>query len=142
MLMLTRIGVHTGYWSHVFPAELVISFGMGITFGPLTNTALVGVADHDAGVASALVNTTQQIGGSVGTALLNTIFVSAVSSYLGAHAATASDPKALLATATVHSYTVAFWVSAALIGVAVLVAAVLVRAKRDQLSQNPTAALG
>ncbi len=142
MVMLTRIGVDTGYWSHVFPAELVISFGMGVTFGPLTNTALVGVADHDAGVASALVNTTQQIGGSVGTALLNTIFVSAVSSYLATHAATSSDPRALAATATVHSYTVAFWVSAALIGVAVLVAAVMVRARRDQLSQNPTGALG
>jgi EmrB/QacA subfamily drug resistance transporter len=142
MLMLTRIGVDTGYWSHVFPAELVISLGMGVTFGPLTNTALVGVADHDAGVASALVNTTQQIGGSLGTALLNTIFVSAVSSYLATHAATTSNSRALAATATVHSYTVAFWVSAVLIGFAVLVAAVLVRARRDELSQNPTAALG
>ena len=143
MLMLTRIGVHTGYWSHVFPAELVISIGMGVTFGPLTNTALVGVADHDAGVASALVNTTQQIGGSLGTALLNTIFVSAVGQLPGrARDVTGSDQRAVAATATVHSYTVAFWVCAALIGFAVLVAAVLVRARRDQLPQDATAALG
>ena len=142
MVMLTRIGVHTGYWSHVFPAELVISFGMGVTFGPMTNTALVGVADHDAGVASALVNTAQQVGGSLGTALLNTIFISAVSGYLASHAVAGGNPAALQATATVHSYTVAFWVSAALIGVAALVAGVLVRAKRDQVPAGVGPAVG
>jgi hypothetical protein len=140
--MLTRIGVHTGYWSHVFPAELVISFGMGVTFGPMTNTALVGVADHDAGVASALVNTAQQVGGSLGTALLNTIFISAVSGYLASHAVTGGNPAGLQATATVHSYTVAFWVSAALIGFAALVAAVLVGAKRDQVPAGVGPAVG
>jgi EmrB/QacA subfamily drug resistance transporter len=137
MAMLTRIGLHTGYWSHVFPAELVISFGMGITFGPLSSTALVGVANHDAGVASALVNTAQQIGGSLGTALLNTIFTSAVASYLTAHAATATSPRELQANAVVDSYTVAFWVSAALIGFAALVAVVLVRARKEQLTPTP-----
>jgi EmrB/QacA subfamily drug resistance transporter len=134
MLLLTRIGVDTGFWSHVFPAELVISFGMGLVFGPLSSTALVGVANHDAGVASALVNTAQQVGGSLGTALLNTIFTSAVASYIVAHQATAA-PEQLQAYAVVHSYTVAFWVSAGLLGVAVLIAALFVRARRDQLSQ-------
>jgi EmrB/QacA subfamily drug resistance transporter len=133
MALLTRIGVDTGYWSHVLPAILVISFGMGVTFGPLSNTALVGVADHDAGVASALVNTAQQIGGSLGTALLNTIAASALTSYLADHAK--SGPQAqVMAVGTVHSYTVAFWVSAGLIALAALIAAVLVRARRDQLS--------
>jgi EmrB/QacA subfamily drug resistance transporter len=142
MVMLTRIGVDTGYWSHVFPAELVISFGMGVTFGPMTNTALVGVANHDAGVASALVNTAQQVGGSLGTALLNTIFISAVSSYMAGHAATVKDPRVLGPVAVVHSYTVAFWVSAALIGFAALVAAVLVRAKRGEVSTGIGPAMG
>jgi len=141
MVMLTRIGVDTGYWSHVFPAELVISFGMGVVFGPMTNTALVGVADHDAGVASALVNTAQQVGGSLGTALLNTIFISAVSSYLTAHRASAASP-ATQGLAVVHSYTVAFWVSAALISVAALVAGVLVRARRDQVATGIGPAMG
>jgi EmrB/QacA subfamily drug resistance transporter len=134
MALLTRIGVDTGYWSHILPAILVISFGMGITFGPLSNTALVGVANHDAGVASALVNTAQQIGGSLGTALLNTIAASALTSYLAAHAKAGHPAAQVLAVGTVHSYTVAFWVSAGLIGLATLIAAVLIRARRDQLS--------
>lgn len=141
MVMLTRIGVDTGYWSHVFPAELVISFGIGVTFGPLTNTALVGVGDHDAGVASALVNTAQQVGGSLGTALLNTIFISAVSSYMLAHQSTAAAPATRQA-AVVHSYTIAFWVGAALIGFAALAAAVLVRARRDEVPTGIGPAMG
>ncbi|MGX6607540.1 MFS transporter [Micromonosporaceae bacterium Da 78-11] len=139
MVMLTRIGVDTGFWSHVFPAELVLSFGMGVTFGPMSSTALVGVADHDAGVASALINTTQQIGGSLGTALLNTIFTSAVAGYLADHRSELKDPSqlpALQAVATVHSYTVAFWVSAGLVGLASLIAVVLVRATRTEVAAS------
>ncbi len=145
VVMLTRIGVDTGFWTHVFPAELVFSFGMGVTFGPMSNTALVGVADHDAGVASALINTTQQIGGSLGTALLNTIFTSAVAGYLIDHRAEATNPDqlaALQATATVHSYTVAFWVSAALIGLAALIAVVLVRANREDVANTEGVPVG
>jgi EmrB/QacA subfamily drug resistance transporter len=129
MVLLTRIGVDTGYWSHVFPGELVISFGMGTMFGPLSNTALVGVAGHDAGVASALVNTTQQVGGALGTALLNTIATSAVTSYAKVHG---FGPLAV-----VHSYTVAFWVSAAVIALAALFAGVLVRARRNEVATSP-----
>jgi EmrB/QacA subfamily drug resistance transporter len=139
MVMLTRIGVDTGFWSHVFPAELVISFGIGVTFGPMSNTALVGVADHDAGVASALINTSQQIGGSLGTALLNTIFTSAVAGYLTEHQHDITSPAqlpGLQAVATVHSYTVAFWVSAALIGVASLIAFLLIRASRAEVAAS------
>jgi EmrB/QacA subfamily drug resistance transporter len=135
MVLLTRIGVDTGFWSHVFPGELVISFGLGMTFGPMSNTALVGVANHDAGVASALINTTQQIGGSLGTALLNTIFTSAVAGYITSHQASLTSKSqlpALQEIATVHSYTVAFWVSAGMIGVAAVIALVLIRASRDE----------
>jgi EmrB/QacA subfamily drug resistance transporter len=141
MVMLTRIGMDTGFWTHVFPAELVISFGMGITFGPMSSTALVGVSDHDAGVASALINTTQQIGGSLGTALLNTIFTSAVAGYITDHQAELTSPDqlpALQQVATVHSYTVAFWVGAALIGLASLIAVILVRASRDEVASSGT----
>ncbi|MEU4240542.1 MFS transporter [Actinoplanes sp. NPDC026619] len=134
MVMLTRIGLDTGFWSHVLPAELIISFGMGVVFGPMSNTALVGVADHDAGVASALINTTQQIGGSLGTALLNTIFTSAVAGYITSHATDPSQIPALQGVATVHGYTVAFWVSAAVIGVAALTALVLVKASRQDVA--------
>ena len=139
LVLLTRIGVDTGFWSHVFPGELIISFGMGVTFGPMSSTALVGVADHDAGVASALINTTQQIGGSLGTALLNTIFTSAVAGYLVAHQHDITSPSqlpALRAVATVHSYTVAFWVSAALIGLASLIALVLIQGRRSEVAAS------
>ncbi|MCM4079218.1 MFS transporter [Paractinoplanes hotanensis] len=139
MVLLTRIGVDTGFWTHVLPGLVIVSFGMGVTFGPMSNTALVGVADHDAGVASALINTTQQIGGSLGTALLNTIFTSAVAGYIADHRSEITNPDqlpALQATATVHSYTIAFWVSAGLIGLAALIAVVLVRADRDEVSSN------
>ncbi len=140
LVLLTRIGVDTGFWTHVFPAELVISFGMGLTFGPMSNTALVGVRDNDAGVASALINTTQQVGGSLGTALLNTIFTSAVAGYI------ATNPEALTspagqAVATVQGYTVAFWVSAGLIGLASVIALVLIRTGRDDVADTETVAV-
>jgi EmrB/QacA subfamily drug resistance transporter len=139
MVLLTRIGVDTGFWSYVFPAELLISFGLGVVFGPMSNTALVGVADHDAGVASALINTTQQIGGSLGTALLNTIFTSAVAGYIVDHQASVTDPSqlpALQGVATVHGYTVAFWVGAALITVAAFVALALIKASRQEVAST------
>ncbi|MEV4350566.1 MFS transporter [Actinoplanes sp. NPDC049596] len=137
MVLLTQIGVDTSFWTHVFPAELVLSLGLGITFGPMSNTALVGVADHDAGVASALINTTQQIGGSLGTALLNTIFTSAVAAYIADHQASATNAASLTATATVHSYTVAFWWSAGLIALAAVIAFTLIRAGRDEVASTP-----
>jgi EmrB/QacA subfamily drug resistance transporter len=130
MVALTRIGVHTNYWTHLLPAEFVISFGMGTMFGPLSNTALSGVANHDAGVASALINTSQQVGGSLGTALLNTIASSAATSYALSHRA--PSVFALKMDAAVHGYVVAFWVSAALIGSAALTTFLLVRARRQR----------
>jgi len=133
LIMLTQVGVDTSFWTHVLPAEIVISFGIGLVFGPLTSTALVGVGEHDAGVASALVNTAQQVGGSVGLALLNTIAITSVSNYFsGHHINPATDPQGAM-VGTVHSYTIAFWVSAALMAVATIVAAVFIRARASDL---------
>ncbi len=127
---LTTIGVHSSFASHVLPAEIVMSAGLGFAFVSLTATALVGVADHDAGVASALVNTTQQVGGSLGTALLNTIAASATTSYLAVHA------RSTVATATglVHGYTTAFVYAAAFLGVATIASALLVRASKENVA--------
>jgi len=139
MVLLTRIGLDTGYWSHVLPGVLLISLGLGLTFGPMSNTALVGVEDHDAGVASALINTTQQIGGSLGTAILNTIFTTVVAGYITDHKSSITDPSqlpGLQGLATVHGYRVAFWVSAGLIGLAAVLAAVLIKASKDQVSSS------
>src|SRR5436309_9208 len=73
------------YPSFILPAFIIMAVGMALIFVPLGNTSLTGVSPHDAGVASAMVNTTQQIGGSLGVALLNTVFTNAVASYLTAH---------------------------------------------------------
>ena len=116
MFWLTQIGVDTAWVTHVLPSEIVMSLGMAAVFIPLTSTALIGVGDHDAGVASALVNTTQQIGGSLGTALLNTVATAATASFIVANGAAAAQ-KGL-----VHGYTQAFTVSAILMLVASAVA--------------------
>src|SRR6478609_8783104 len=112
MLWLTQIGVDTGYWTHIFPSEVVMSVGLGFVFVPLASTALVGVGHgHDAGVASAMVNATQQVGASLGTALLNTIAITATTAYLTSHAVS-QNRQAVVATGTVHGFTVAFtWAS-------------------------------
>jgi EmrB/QacA subfamily drug resistance transporter len=133
MLPLTQLGATTSFWTHVLPAQIVISFGLGIVFGPLTSTALVGVDNRDAGVASALVNAVQQVGGSLGIALLNTIAVSAFTAYAVGHAINPRTNPAGLMVATVHGYTVAFWVAAALMALAAVIAAVFIRVRPEQL---------
>jgi EmrB/QacA subfamily drug resistance transporter len=134
LLLFTQVGVHTGYFSHVMVPELMTSFGLGLAFVPLTSTALIGVAPTDAGVASALVNTTQQVGGALGTALLNTIAASATVSYVASHGTSAAAQAASL----VHGYTTAFTISAALLAAAALTSVVLVRAGRDEVAATAT----
>ena len=85
MLWLTQLGPTSSYALHVVPAEILIAFGMGHVFVPLSSTALLGVPAQDAGAASALVNTMQQVGGSLGVAFLNTIATSATASYAVTH---------------------------------------------------------
>jgi len=114
MAWLTRIGVHSGYASTVLGPLLVSGAGIGLSLPPSMNTGTFGVAPSDAGVASATLNVGQQIGGSIGTALLNTVATSAAASYLTSHlsAATTASPQvgaALQAAAAVHGYTTAFW---------------------------------
>ncbi len=109
MLYLSRITPETSYVAHVLPALPVLGLGFGLIFAPAINTATAGVARSDAGVASAMVNTMQQVGGSVGTALLSTIAASATTSYATAHLTSAN----VAANAPVHGFTVAFLVSGA-----------------------------
>ena len=128
LLAFTRIGANSTYFAHIFPAELLTSVGMGASFVPLSSTALIGVDEADAGVASALVNTTQQTGGSLGVALLNTVAASATTSYLASHGPAAAR------VAAVHGYTTAFTVSTALLAAAALACLVLLRATRHDVS--------
>jgi EmrB/QacA subfamily drug resistance transporter len=129
LVLFTRLGVYSSYATHVVPAELVMAFGIGLFFVPLSSTALAGVADHDTGVASALVNTTQQIGGALGTALLLTFATSATTNYFTSHSP-AADTHALAAEAAAHGYTVAFAWSAGILAVAAVAVGLLVKGKK------------
>jgi MFS family permease len=115
LALLTMIGVHTSYWVHVLPSEIVMSVGLGFAFVSLSSTALIGVADHDAGVASALVNTTQQVGGSLGTALLNTFATSATASYIATHLNHGKVTSLLTQQGLVNGYHRVFTISAVLL---------------------------
>lgn len=119
---LTKLGLSSSYMVHIFPPLILLGFGIGLIFAPAMNTATAGVAAHDAGIASASVNTSQQVGGSIGTALLNTLAASAATSYLVGRAPTPLN----LELASVHSYTSAFGYSAIIfLGGAILTALLL-----------------
>jgi MFS family permease len=118
MLSFTRLTPDSSYAGEVLPGLIVVGIGMGAIFAPAFSTATLGVASNEAGVASAMVNTSQQVGGSVGTALLSTIFASAAASYTAAHAKSPGVGNA----AAIHGYTTAFWWAAAIFFVGLLVA--------------------
>ena len=102
---------------------------MGMIIAPAINTGTFGVAPQDAGVASATVTVGQMLGGSVGTSLLNTIFASAVASYLTAHLAAARiiGHRALTGLALAHGYDTAFWWIAGIFAVGAVVSGILLR---------------
>jgi EmrB/QacA subfamily drug resistance transporter len=106
MFYLSRITPGAGYAAHVLPALPLVGLGFGLIFAPAINTATAGVAPSDAGIASAMVNTMQQVGGSVGTALLSTIAASATLAYSKTHHGTTAAVNA-----AVHGYSVAFMIS-------------------------------
>jgi EmrB/QacA subfamily drug resistance transporter len=127
LVSLTGVGVNSAYASHVLPGLLIMGAGMGLVFSSAMATATFGVEMKDAGVASAMVNTMQQVGGSIGTALLSTLAASATTSALAGHAPT----PAALSAAAVHGYTTAFWWAAAIFaGGALLCTALLTSRSR------------
>jgi len=115
LLLLTRITPETSYATHVLPSLLIMSSGMALVFIPLSTTSLHGVGNRDAGVASALLNTSQQVGGSLGTALLNTVAATAATTYM------TSNPDKAQTFGITHGFTVAFTVSSALLLVGAVV---------------------
>ena len=117
VILATQLGLRTSYPGQILAALLLVGAGLGLVFGCALNTATYGAGAADAGVASALVNTNQQVGGSIGTALLNTLAASALTSYVLAH----GRGPLVLAQAAVHSYVVAFWVSAAILAASAVV---------------------
>ena len=101
LALFSTLDVHSAYVTTLLPAEIIVSLGMGLSFVAMNSTALIGVNAEDAGVASALVNATQQTGGTMGAALINTIATSATASYVAIHG---TSPSSLTAGA-IHGYT-------------------------------------
>jgi EmrB/QacA subfamily drug resistance transporter len=129
MIWLTRLGVHTGYVDGVLGPLILTGIGLGMVIAPSINTGTYGVAPRDAGVASAAVTVGQQLGASVGTSLLNTIFAGAVASYLTVHAASARllGRQALTGLALAHGYDTAFWWTAGIFASGAVVGGILLR---------------
>ena len=141
MLMLTQLDVGSSYAGLILPAQLLLGLGMGTAFMPAMSLATHGVRPEDAGVASAMVNTSQQVGGAIGTALLNTIAASATTAYITSHAAGATNEKLLQAQAMVHGYSNAIWWAVGILVTAATIAFTLINTGRPEAG-SVTAASG
>ncbi|MFB8205443.1 MFS transporter [Kitasatospora purpeofusca] len=133
MLILTQIDLDTSYPALILPGLVLMGLGMGTAFMPAMSLATHGVQPRDAGVASAMVNTSQQVGGAIGTALLNTIAASATTTWLAAHAGEATNPAAAKAVqfgGMVHGFSTAIWWSFGILALAAVLAFVLINAGR------------
>jgi EmrB/QacA subfamily drug resistance transporter len=126
---LAQLGPHTGYAAGVLGPLILVGIGLGMVIASGINTGTFGVARQDAGVASATVSVGQMLGGSVGTALLNTIFAAAVASYIAAHLAAARiiGRHALLGLALAHGYDTAYWWTAGIFASGAIVGGALLR---------------
>ena len=141
LFLMSFLGVDTSFWALAFPGQLVLGLGLGFTFVPLSNLALIGAGERDAGAASAMLNATQQVGASIGTALLATLSVGAITDAITARAAAGADPgdPAVGLAAQVEGYTTAFTWAAALLVVGAVVAGVLIQATREDLPADAAA---
>ncbi|MFJ1845766.1 MFS transporter [Streptomyces sp. NPDC088146] len=131
MLLLTQLEIGSSYTTLILPAQLLLGLGMGTAFMPAMSLATHGVEPRDSGVASAMVNTSQQVGGAIGTALLNTIAASAATAYATSHAALgATDPELLKLQSMVHGFTGAIWWAVGILVVASAIAVTFINAGR------------
>ena len=138
MLLLTQLEPTSSYVSDILPALMVLSLGMGLVFVPISATALFGVGNHDAGVASAVLNTAQQIGGALGTALLNTVAVTATASYFTTKMIDPMDPAngAELANGLTNGFVAAFTWSAGFMIIGAIIWVLMINADKDTLAAN------
>jgi len=139
MFWLRHLNESSSYAGSVLVPLIVLGLGVGLTFAPAIATATAALPDDDAGVGSAMVNTSQQIGGAVGTAVLSTIFTSALTRYTGSHPLGPQTQSA----AAIHGYTVAFSVACGLFLVGAVTTAALLRSGRlptEPAAEQPAAA--
>jgi EmrB/QacA subfamily drug resistance transporter len=129
MVWFAQLGTHTAYATGILGPIIMTGAGLGMVIAPSINTGTFGVAPQDAGVASATVTVGQQLGASVGTSFLNTIFASAVTAYITANIASARliGRPALIGLGLAHGYDTAFWWTAGILTCGSIVAAILFR---------------
>jgi EmrB/QacA subfamily drug resistance transporter len=147
LYLLTYLTAEPAFVSHVLPAELLVGLGMGLIFMPVMATATSGVAPQDSGVTSATVNTAQQVGGSIGTALLNTIATSSSATYIGAHLVQATQDNggrltpalrdAVIKEGVVHGFNVAIGVAAGVMLLAALIAGLMITTRPPKHGPAP-----
>ena len=138
MLWLAQLEPDANYVTHILPAMVVMSVGMAFVFIPTATVALHAIDPHDAGVGSAMINTSQQVGGSLGTALMNTVAVTATAGYL-----VANGPDNMPAALT-HGFTHGFYVGAGLLASAAVVVFFMIRIGADAVDEEdePVAHMG
>lgn len=138
MLLLTQLEPASSYVSDILPALMVLSLGMGLVFVPISATALFGVGNHDAGVASAVLNTAQQIGGALGTALLNTVAVTATANYFTTKMIDPTDPANAgeIAFGLTDGFVAAFTWSAGFMIVGAIIWVFMINADKNTLAAN------
>jgi hypothetical protein len=154
MFWLSRLTEHSTYAGGLLGPMMVTAAGMGLIFVPMSLVALARVPNNDAGVASSLLNTGQQVGGALGLAVLGTVAWSAVASSLRsaaeaahgsvAHLSPAEMKAAQVATAhhaLAHGFSSGYIVSAGIMLLSLIIAVVMIRIKREELAGiNPMAA--
>src|SRR3954447_8286643 len=136
LVLYARLRVDGHYFWDLFPAFLMSGIGMAFAFIPMTIGALAGVRDADAGVASGLINTSQQIGGAIGTAAVTTIAATATANWLTAHAGAAATSGAALT----HGFSTAFYVLAAIAAAGAVISAILVESHPATANETATRA--
>lgn len=144
LLFLSFVRPDSGYLTHVVPAMIVTSLGLGMSFVSIASSALFNVRPEDTGAASAVLNTAQQIGGSFGTAIQNTIFVSSASAYLLAQVHRPTSAAAIMAlhsAANVHGFDLAFRFGSVMLLLAAVHFFFLVNIDRHHLGQHDEVAL-
>ena len=137
MVLLAQLTPTSSYGTGILPGLLVIGVGMGCIFAPAFSAGTLGVAPNEAGVASAMVNTSQQVGGSVGTSLLSTIYATAVAGYVATHA----HVGGLAPAAQVHGDTTAFWWSAGIFGLGFLLVLLILPSRCEARTATTLTAL-
>ncbi|WP_375400814.1 MFS transporter [uncultured Amnibacterium sp.] len=133
LLLLSRVSLTSEYWTTIPPALVVLGLGMGLVFASAFNTATAGIERRDAGVGSAMVNTSQQVGGSIGTAVLSTLAAAAVTRYSDTHG---PATRQVMALAQLDSYHMLFLTSSGIFGAIAVIALVVLKWGRPAPTRN------